>query len=165
MTDKRVQFDFEIDFSNGGGIQGQAFRLDIDGEDIADEDLADFVVRDLRLLMVGAVRILNKTIVAEPHKRAAAVADARSASARFVDLSHTIEDGMITYKGLPAPLICDHLSRAPRALSTRPARNSRSARSRWSRTPAPTSIAPSIATRTARTSPISISPRSRRSTP
>jgi len=30
---------------------------------------------------------------------------------RFVDLSHTIEDGMITYKGLPAPLICDHLSR------------------------------------------------------
>ena len=29
----------------------------------------------------------------------------------LVDLSHTIEDGMITYKGLPAPLICDHLSR------------------------------------------------------
>jgi kynurenine formamidase len=32
--------------------------------------------------------------------------------ARMIDLSHTIEDGMITYKGLPAPLICDHLSRA-----------------------------------------------------
>ncbi|WP_129775730.1 cyclase family protein [Peristeroidobacter soli] len=31
--------------------------------------------------------------------------------AAFIDLSHTIEDGMITYKGLPAPLICDHLSR------------------------------------------------------
>jgi arylformamidase len=30
----------------------------------------------------------------------------------LIDLSHTIEDGMITYKGLPAPLICDHLSRA-----------------------------------------------------
>ena len=30
---------------------------------------------------------------------------------RTIDLSHTIEDGMITYKGLPAPLICDHLSR------------------------------------------------------
>src|SRR6267142_2579585 len=29
----------------------------------------------------------------------------------FVDLSHTIEDGMITYKGLPAPLISDYLSR------------------------------------------------------
>lgn len=29
----------------------------------------------------------------------------------FVDLSHTIEHGMITYKGLPAPIICDFLSR------------------------------------------------------
>ncbi len=29
----------------------------------------------------------------------------------FVDLSHTIEHGMITYKGLPAPVIADHLSR------------------------------------------------------
>ncbi len=30
---------------------------------------------------------------------------------RFVDLSHTIEDGMTTYPGLPGPLICDYLSR------------------------------------------------------
>jgi len=30
---------------------------------------------------------------------------------RLIDLSHAIEDGMVTYKGLPAPLICDHLSR------------------------------------------------------
>ena len=29
----------------------------------------------------------------------------------FVDLSHTVEAGMITYKGLPAPIICDFLSR------------------------------------------------------
>jgi arylformamidase len=32
-------------------------------------------------------------------------------SAPFLDLSHTIEHGMITYRGLPAPLICDFLSR------------------------------------------------------
>jgi arylformamidase len=30
---------------------------------------------------------------------------------RFIDLSHTVEHGMITYKGLPAPIICDYLSR------------------------------------------------------
>ena len=30
---------------------------------------------------------------------------------RLIDLSHTVEDGMITYKGLPAPIICDFLSR------------------------------------------------------
>ena len=28
-----------------------------------------------------------------------------------IDLSHTIEHGMTTYPGLPAPLICDYLSR------------------------------------------------------
>lgn len=32
-------------------------------------------------------------------------------SSKFVDLSHTIEKGLITYKGLPAPIICDFLSR------------------------------------------------------
>lgn len=31
---------------------------------------------------------------------------------RYIDLSHTIEDGLITYKGLPSPIICDYLSRA-----------------------------------------------------
>jgi kynurenine formamidase len=30
---------------------------------------------------------------------------------RYIDLSHTIEDGMITCRGLPAPVIRDHLSR------------------------------------------------------
>ncbi|MCX6050191.1 MAG: cyclase family protein [Chloroflexi bacterium] len=30
---------------------------------------------------------------------------------QLIDLSHTVEEGMITYKGLPAPLICDYLSR------------------------------------------------------
>ena len=32
-------------------------------------------------------------------------------SERLVDLSHAVEHGMITYKGLPAPVISDHLSR------------------------------------------------------
>jgi arylformamidase len=31
--------------------------------------------------------------------------------ARLLDLSHTISDGLVTYKGLPAPIICDFLSR------------------------------------------------------
>ena len=30
---------------------------------------------------------------------------------QLVDLSHIVEHGMITYKGLPAPIICDFLSR------------------------------------------------------
>ena len=30
---------------------------------------------------------------------------------KLIDLSHEVEQGMITYKGLPAPIICDYLSR------------------------------------------------------
>lgn len=30
---------------------------------------------------------------------------------RLIDLSHEVEHGMVTYKGLPAPIICDFLSR------------------------------------------------------
>jgi Pyridoxal-dependent decarboxylase conserved domain len=69
-TEKRVIFDFAVDFSNSGGIQGQGFRLDIAGDDITDQELADYIVRDMRLLMVSAVRILNKEIIVETHKRA-----------------------------------------------------------------------------------------------
>lgn len=29
----------------------------------------------------------------------------------YIDLSHIIHDGLVTYKGLPAPIICDYLSR------------------------------------------------------
>jgi arylformamidase len=30
---------------------------------------------------------------------------------QLIDVSHTLESGMLTYKGLPAPIICDYLSR------------------------------------------------------
>src|SRR6516165_6485784 len=29
----------------------------------------------------------------------------------LIDVSHVVESGMITYRGLPAPLVCDFLSR------------------------------------------------------
>ncbi|KRF02013.1 cyclase [Frateuria sp. Soil773] len=116
--ERRVCFDFEVDFSNGGGIQGQGFRLDIDGDDIGEDELADFIVRDLRLLMVGAVRILDKRIVAEPHKRRAgapAAAGGDAARGDLFDLSHVVRDGEGAYPGLPAPRIADHLGHAASA--------------------------------------------------
>ncbi|GHO46537.1 cyclase family protein [Ktedonospora formicarum] len=106
---KRVQFDFEIEFTNSGGIQGQGFRLDITGNDITDQELADYIIEDMRLLMVGKVSILNKLIIEEKHKRIPI--DARQETQKLIDLSHIIENGLITYKGLPAPIICDYLSR------------------------------------------------------
>jgi arylformamidase len=108
--DKRVKFDFEIYFTNGGSIKGEDFRLDILGDTITDKALADYIVADLRLLMVGQTKILNKEILTEPHKRKPINAEIEQDL--LIDLSHTIEEGLITYKGLPAPIICDYLSRA-----------------------------------------------------
>lgn len=107
--DKRVKFDFEIYFTNGGSIKGEDFRLDISGDDISDKALTDYIVEDLRLLMVGETKILNKEILEEPHKRKA-ITEKREKDL-LIDLSHTIEQGLVTYKGLPAPIICDYLSR------------------------------------------------------
>jgi len=120
-NEKRVVFDFDVRFSNGGGVQGQDFRLDIWGDAIADDALAAYIVKDLRLLMVAEVNILNKRIIAEPHKRAADEAGAaRGKGSTLIDLSHVIEQDMITYKGLPAPIICDHMSRVASRASYAP---------------------------------------------
>ncbi|CAM2898889.1 cyclase family protein [Chryseobacterium flavum] len=107
--DKRVKFDFEVYFTNGGSLKGEDFRLDIAGNDITNQELADYIIEDLRLLMAGKVNILNKEIFSEPHKRKPA--HKPSSEEQLIDLSHTIEEGLITYKGLPAPHICDFLSR------------------------------------------------------
>jgi arylformamidase len=112
--DQRVEFDFEIEFTNGGALQGQEFRLDVPSADVSDAWLADALVRDLRLLMVGDVRISNRQAIQEPHKRgldAAGAGGARSTARRLVDLSHPIEQGMTTYPGLPVPEIRPFLTR------------------------------------------------------
>jgi arylformamidase len=112
VVDKRVSFDFAVQFSNGGGLQGQGFRLDIEGDTISDDELAAHLIRDLRLLMVSKIDMLNIQIIEEQHKRTPQPENASLARAKagVVDLSHTIENGMVTYKGLPAPIVCDHIS-------------------------------------------------------
>jgi hypothetical protein len=71
MTEHRVKFDFVVHFTNGGNLSAQGFRLDIPGADITDDELAAYLVQDMRLLMAGRVDIANKQILEEPHKRAA----------------------------------------------------------------------------------------------
>jgi hypothetical protein len=89
-TDKRVLFDFAVEFSNGGGIQGQGFRLDIEGDLIDDAALAGYIVRDMRLLMVKQVQILKQQIITERHQRAT------PPRRLLIDVSHAVADGMIT---------------------------------------------------------------------
>lgn len=107
--EKRVKFDFEISFINGGSIKGNDFRLDISSDSISDHELTDYLIADLKLLMVGETRIFNKEIISENHKRKPDQNVKKNDL--LINLSHTIENGLITYKGLPAPIICDYLSR------------------------------------------------------
>jgi kynurenine formamidase len=109
----RVQFDADVTFRNGGGLQAQSFRLDIPGADIDDDALGELFVRHLGLLMVEQVRITNKVLVPEAHKgsRGVAAGEPEQRSPRLIELSHVIRDGMITYPGLPGPSITEHLSR------------------------------------------------------
>lgn len=67
--EKRVKFDFEIYFTNGGNLKGEGFRLDIMSDTISDKELMEYLVKNLRLLMVGQTKILNKEIINEAHKR------------------------------------------------------------------------------------------------
>jgi len=87
MTDHRVKFDFTVHFTNGGSLSAQDFRLDIPGADIADDQLAAYLIADMHLLMAGRVDISNKQIIQEPHKRRAI--DTRNLPNRTVDLSAT----------------------------------------------------------------------------
>ena len=85
MTDHRVKFDFTVHFTNGGSLSATDFRLDIPGADITDDQLAAYLIADMRLLMAGRVDISNKEIIAEPHKRRAI--DTRGLPTKTVDLA------------------------------------------------------------------------------
>ncbi|MGA8115375.1 MAG: cyclase family protein [Actinocatenispora sp.] len=116
MTDSneqwRVQFDAEVTFANGGGLQTQGFRLDVPGPDVDDGDLGELLVRHLGLLMVESVRIQGKQMVREPHKGSrGAAASPRPTRRRAVELSHVVRHGMVTLPGLPTPEIGEHLTR------------------------------------------------------
>ena len=69
--DYRVQFDFTVHFTNGGSLSATDFRLDIPENAISDDELAAYLIQDMRLLMAGHVDILHKKIIREAHKRAA----------------------------------------------------------------------------------------------
>ena len=115
MTDEyRAHFDFAITFANGGGLQGQGFRLDLPREDVTADEVAALLVAHLGLALVGEVERRALRVVAEPHRGSRGVAaPARGdRTERVVDLSHPIAEGMVTYPGLPAPTITPHLTRA-----------------------------------------------------
>jgi arylformamidase len=105
----RAHFDARIEFSNGGELVANGFRLDLPS---ADAEVAPLLVRHLGLALVSSVEVSNLTIVEEAHKGSRGIESGpRPDAGRIVDLSHTIRAGLVTYPGLPVPTITSHLTR------------------------------------------------------
>lgn len=112
MPDSRAVFDARISFANGGGLSADGFRLDLPTGEESEEQIGRLLVQHLGLAMVADVALTNLRIVEEAHKGSRAI-EARPTDRpkRVVDLSHGIREGLITYPGLPAPVITPHLTR------------------------------------------------------
>jgi arylformamidase len=113
VTEYRAHFDADVEFVNGGRLTADGFRLDVPKPDVSDVDLAELFVQHLGLALVGKVRLRSVQIVEEAHKGSRGVAAAPTVSSRgqFVDLSHTIDAGLVTYPGIPAPTVQPYLTR------------------------------------------------------
>lgn len=114
--DYRASFDATVAFTNGGGLTAEGFRIDIPGADTPDDEIARLFVESLGLLMAGPVELRNVERFPEPHKGTrggpSSLPAAASDTSRLVELSHVVREGMVTYPGLPAPVIRPHLTRA-----------------------------------------------------
>jgi kynurenine formamidase len=116
MTEYRASFDATIRFSNGGDLAVHGFRVDVPGPGVDQAGIAALFVASLGLLMTDTVELSNVTVFAEPHKGTRGGPADRGASlpapgGRLVELSHVIRPGMITYPGLPAPVLTPFLTR------------------------------------------------------
>lgn len=109
----RAHFDATVSFANGGGLSADGFRLDLPAAGLSEADIARLFVQHLGLALVSDVRLSDVRIVEEQHRGSRGIETAPTAGARrVVDLSHTIRAGLVTYPGLPEPVITPYLTRA-----------------------------------------------------
>ena len=59
----RVKFDFRVDFTNGGYVEGHDFLLDLEGDRVSDNELKVMIVESMNLAKAGEVQIYKKQIV------------------------------------------------------------------------------------------------------
>ena len=59
----RVKSDFRVDFTNGGYVEAKDFILDIEGNTVSPERLAEMIVSAMNLLRAGPVTIFAMTVV------------------------------------------------------------------------------------------------------
>ena len=112
----RAEFDAQVNFTNGGSLQVQGFRVDVPGPQVSEAEVGQLFVSSLGLLMSERIALSGLRIFPEAHKGTRGgpsdTAVSVTASRRLIDLSHVITQGMTTYPGLPGPEIEPHLTRA-----------------------------------------------------
>lgn len=113
MTQYRAEFDAEVTLADGGSLSAQRFRLDIPHSEATEAEIGALFVEACGLRPVQQVRITGVRVYAEPHQ----VTTSRTPRTRLIELNHVIGHGQITYPGLPAPELSEHLSRADSRLS------------------------------------------------
>ncbi len=59
----RVKFDARVDFTNGGYVEARDFLLDIGGDSVSPERLAEMIVSAMNLLRAGPVNITRMQVV------------------------------------------------------------------------------------------------------
>jgi hypothetical protein len=63
QSEFRVKFDFRVDFTNGGYVEGREFLLDLEGDTVSDDELKVMIVESMNLAKAGEVKIFKKEIV------------------------------------------------------------------------------------------------------
>lgn len=106
MQQYRAELTADVTFTTGGRLQAQGLRVDVPHLDVTEADLVMLLVGSLGLRDVERVEITGVRTFAES---APAVPPIRP-RLRFVELSHVISDGMITYPGMPSPVVTAHLT-------------------------------------------------------
>jgi arylformamidase len=108
VTQYRAEFDAEVTLTDGGSLRARGFRLDLPQGEETEAEIGSLFVAACGLRSVQQVRISGVRVFAEPHQD---LPPARAPRTRLVELSHVIGHGLITYPGLPAPEISEHLTR------------------------------------------------------
>ena len=63
QSEFRVKFDFRVDFTNGGYVEGREFLLDLEGDAVSDAELKLMIVESMNLAKAGEVKVFKKEIV------------------------------------------------------------------------------------------------------
>ena len=59
----RVKFDFRVDFTNGGYVEGRDFLLDLEGDSVTEDELKVMIVESMNLAKAGEVKVYKSEIV------------------------------------------------------------------------------------------------------